>query len=109
MFYSIEVRPILWKGSEDELDLVVEMMNENPEVNIFLKGHTDNVGNAMLNVELSQERVYAVTDYLVSQGIASDRIDGQRFWRRTNQWQVMHQKLLEKLNRRVEFEVRKAN
>ncbi|WP_421877720.1 OmpA family protein [Marinoscillum sp.] len=96
------------EGSEDELDLVVEMMNENPEVNIFLKGHTDNVGNAMLNVELSQERVYAVTDYLVSQGIASDRIDGKGFGGEqpvaSNASEVTR-----KLNRRVEFEVRKAN
>ncbi|WP_258099983.1 OmpA family protein [Marinoscillum pacificum] len=96
------------EGSEDELDLVVEMMEENPTVNIFLKGHTDNVGNAMLNVELSQERVYAVTDYLVSKGIESSRIDGEGYGGE----QPVASNTSEntrKLNRRVEFEIVRVN
>ena len=57
-------------NSERSLDLVVEMMNDNPEVKILLKGHTDNVGNKVLNIQLSQMRVNKVKAYLVEQGIA---------------------------------------
>ena len=96
------------EGSEEELDLVVEMMSENPNVKIFLKGHTDNVGNAMLNVELSQERVYSVTDYLVSKGIDSSRIDGEGYGGEQPVASNSNEST-RKLNRRVEFEIVKVN
>ena len=38
------------EGSAKELNLVVEMMNDNPDVKILLKGHTDNRGDPVLNV-----------------------------------------------------------
>ncbi|MBW3545865.1 MAG: OmpA family protein, partial [Bacteroidetes bacterium] len=94
------------EGSEGELELVAEMMNENPEVNIFLKGHTDNVGNDVLNVQLSQARVEAVTSFLVDQGVAPDRISGKGFG---GSQPVASNETEEtrKLNRRVEFEIRR--
>ncbi|MFY0605195.1 MAG: OmpA family protein [Cyclobacteriaceae bacterium] len=92
------------EGSQDELDLVVEMMNENPEVKIFLKGHTDNVGNSVLNIQLSRERVLTVEEYLFDKGIARDRITGDGFGGEkpiaSNDTEATR-----KLNRRVEFEV----
>src|SRR5690606_9548204 len=45
------------KGSEAELDRVVHMMNENPEIEIYITGHTDNQGPAKANIELSEQRV----------------------------------------------------
>jgi len=92
------------EGSEEELDLVVEMMNENPEVKIFLKGHTDNVGNEQLNVYLSKERVIAVTEYLVSRGIAAGRISGEGYGG-SQPVASNADEASRKLNRRVEFEV----
>lgn len=92
------------ESSMEELGLVLEMLKENPEVGIYLKGHTDNVGNATLNLHLSSKRVDAVRDYLIGQGIASDRIDGKGYG---GAEPIASNKSEDtrKLNRRVEFEV----
>ncbi len=37
-------------------------------------GHTDNTGNDAINIPLSNNRAKAVADYLVSQGVAGDRV-----------------------------------
>src|SRR5687767_11226365 len=52
--------------SYSELDEVVQMMKENPRMEIQLEGHTDNVGNPKANLELSQNRVEAVKKYMVA-------------------------------------------
>ena len=41
---------------------------------IQLEGHTDKRGNPSLNLKLSQDRVNAVKDYLVSNGVAKERV-----------------------------------
>lgn len=92
------------EGSESELDLVADMMMENPEVAIFLKGHTDNVGNDVLNVQLSRERVLAVEDYLIAKGIEPGRIDGEGYGG-SQPIASNEQESTRKLNRRVEFEI----
>jgi outer membrane protein OmpA-like peptidoglycan-associated protein len=65
--------------SYPELDEVVQMMKENTRIEIQLEGHTDNVGSAKANMELSQSRVDAVKKYLVSKGIAKGRIQTKAF------------------------------
>ena len=87
-----------------ELDNVYRMMFDNPGVSIELSGHTDNVGNARKNVDLSQERVEVVKQYLVDKGIQSDRITGKGYGgskpiasNRTEETR--------RLNRRVEFKI----
>ncbi|MCP6341528.1 OmpA family protein, partial [Klebsiella pneumoniae] len=59
--------------SYPELDSLVSIMTRNPTMEIELAGHTDNVGDAKLNVALSQKRVDAVKSYLVNKGIQSTR------------------------------------
>lgn len=61
------------------LDEVVVMLTERETITIQLEGHTDNQGNAKLNLELSQDRVDNVKKYLVSKGIAKDRIKTKAF------------------------------
>jgi OmpA-OmpF porin, OOP family len=61
------------------LDEVVAMMKENNKIVIQLEGHTDNVGNAEKNFELSQNRVEAVKKYLVTKGIGKDRVKTKAF------------------------------
>lgn len=65
--------------SYEELDLVLKMLNENPTMVIQLEGHTDYIGNANENMKLSQKRVESVKAYLVSRGIARDRIKTKAF------------------------------
>ncbi len=45
-----------------------------PGLNLASEGHTDNTGSAELNQKLSEQRAGAVRDFLVTQGLAADRI-----------------------------------
>jgi len=65
--------------SYPELDEVIQMLKENPSMEIRLEGHTDNVGNAKKNMELSQSRVDAVKKYMVSKGVNKGRIETKAF------------------------------
>lgn len=62
-----------------ELDLLVGMMNENKTMVIQLEGHTDYLGDPAKNMKLSQQRVDAVRDYLISKGINKNRIKLKAF------------------------------
>jgi OmpA-OmpF porin, OOP family len=92
--------------SFDELDEVVAMMKVNTRIEIQMEGHTDNTGNAKANMELSQDRVDAVRKYLVSKGIAKDRVKTKAF----GGTQPLSKEKTEEsrsLNRRVEMRVLK--
>jgi outer membrane protein OmpA-like peptidoglycan-associated protein len=65
--------------SYSELDLLVNVLNENPTMVIQLEGHTDYVGIASDNLRLSQRRVQSVRDYLVNKGISRNRIKTKAF------------------------------
>lgn len=65
--------------SYGELDLVVNMMKENPTMVIQLEGHTDFVGAAADNLKLSQRRVESVKNYVASKGIAKSRLKTKAF------------------------------
>lgn len=92
------------QGSEKELNLVVEVLNDNPDIKILLKGHTDNTGDPVKNVRLSEARVKAVKEYILSQGINAFRVTGKGYG--GNQPIASNEsEETRKLNRRVEFEV----
>ncbi|HZK75548.1 MAG TPA: OmpA family protein [Candidatus Kapabacteria bacterium] len=65
-----ELRP----ESFAELDRVVKLLEDNSSMEISIGGHTDNVGGAALNVQLSQARAQSVETYLVSKGISVSRM-----------------------------------
>jgi len=62
-----------------ELDEVSQMMIENTKIVIQLEGHTDNQGSPKANLALSEDRVLSVKRYLVTKGIAKDRIKTKAF------------------------------
>lgn len=49
-------------------------MKNNPETNITVIGHTDNVGSDSYNYTLSEQRAQSVKDYAVASGVSSSRI-----------------------------------
>lgn len=62
-----------------ELDLLVNMMNENPNMVIQLEGHTDFLGDSRANMKLSEQRVESVKDYLARRDISKSRIRTKAF------------------------------
>ncbi len=90
-----------------ELDEVGQMMKENSKMVIQLEGHTDNQGSSKANMELSEARVEAVKKYLVSKGIAKDRIKTKAFGGSQPLKNEMTPEA-RKMNRRVEMRVLKA-
>ena len=60
--------------SEIELDKVVELLKQNSGLKIEISGHTDNVGSPADNLTLSNNRAKAVVNYLISKGIAEQRL-----------------------------------
>jgi outer membrane protein OmpA-like peptidoglycan-associated protein/tetratricopeptide (TPR) repeat protein len=62
-----------------ELDKLVEAMRANPEMVIMAKAHTDNRGSDQYNMNLSNRRAKATVQYVMSKGIAKERISGQGY------------------------------
>ena len=65
--------------SYSELDILVNLMRENPKMIIQLEGHTDYLGDSRANMKLSQQRVESVRDYLGTKGIAKTRVRTKAF------------------------------
>jgi outer membrane protein OmpA-like peptidoglycan-associated protein len=55
------------------------LVKGDPDSKITVEGYTDSQGAASFNQDLSQKRAQSVRDYLVSRGIASDRVDAVGF------------------------------
>jgi len=64
----------LTPASENGLQVLVKLLNDNPNITIEISANTDFVGNNESNKILSQKRAKSVVDYLISKGIAKDRL-----------------------------------
>ena len=60
--------------SMGEINRIVQLMTENPDLKFSVEGHTDSTGNAASNQTLSEARSKAIVDKLVEMGIAADRL-----------------------------------
>ncbi len=58
----------------EDLDEVVLFLNENPQAQVYLSGHTDGEGNHAYNYQLGERRTQSVATYLSEQGIPSTQI-----------------------------------
>jgi outer membrane protein OmpA-like peptidoglycan-associated protein len=55
------------------------LTQQDPDSKMVVEGHTDSQGGQSFNQELSQRRAQTVRDYLVSRGIAADRVTSQGY------------------------------
>ena len=60
--------------AKSNLDKVSKILIEFPDTKISIQGHTDNTGKEEYNLTLSKKRAESVTNYLVSKGIAKNRL-----------------------------------
>ena len=67
-------KSIVKRESFTELESIINILNSRPNMKISLKGHTDALGPDAYNIKLSKNRVAAVREFLLSNGIEDDRI-----------------------------------
>lgn len=64
-------------ASKTELSKFAAQMQDLPDTDITIYGHTDNTGTAAVNEKLSKQRADSVADYLKSCGIADSRMKAE--------------------------------
>ena len=69
----------LQNESKSELNKLVTLLNDNPNLKIQIDGHTDNVGQEKDNLLLSTNRAKAVVGYLLSKAINTQRLTYKGF------------------------------
>jgi len=76
-FYNIQFvkasAEILTK-SVKALEELLDLMQSHPTLEIMIEGHTDNVGDEVALINLSEQRASVVRDYLVRHGIGIERV-----------------------------------
>jgi outer membrane protein OmpA-like peptidoglycan-associated protein len=94
--------------SYEELNKLVKILNDAPNIKVQISGHTDTKGSASYNQELSQRRAQSVMDYLIKNGIPYTQIVAKGYGESkpvtTNSTEEGRAK-----NRRVEFEILEVN
>jgi outer membrane protein OmpA-like peptidoglycan-associated protein len=63
------------KDSNKVLDEAIKVLTQYEDLRISISGHTDNVGDAQKNVDLSQARADSVKAYMVAKGINASRVE----------------------------------
>ena len=62
------------RDAQPTLNELAETLIQNPEIRIELASHTDCRGNTRYNEDLSQRRAQSAVNYLISKGVAADRL-----------------------------------
>jgi outer membrane protein OmpA-like peptidoglycan-associated protein/tetratricopeptide (TPR) repeat protein len=60
-----------------ELDKLIGILNENPELNITIVSHTDERGSKAYNMKLSEDRAESTLNYLVENGVEPSRLSAE--------------------------------
>ncbi|MFD2722013.1 OmpA family protein [Hymenobacter monticola] len=90
--------------STAELERLQKLLTETPALKLEMAGHTDDVGEAAMNQDLSQRRAQAVVTYLTQHGIAGARLTAMGYGE-TRPEVPNTSKGNRQLNRRTEFKV----
>ena len=101
-FAKAELKP----ESFPELNRIASFFKSNTKIVSEISGHTDNVGSDEVNNKLSQERADVVRNYLITQGVASEKLTAKGYGK--NKPKVANDTPENQaINRRVEFEILK--
>ncbi len=65
--------------SKPELERLLQIMNDNPSLEIELGGHTDNRGSSSANLRLSESRAISIMGYLTDKGINKKRLKAKGY------------------------------
>lgn len=60
--------------AKSNLDKLVTVLKNNPDTNINIYGHTDNIGSDAVNLRISGQRAAAVKNYFTAQGVSASRL-----------------------------------
>ncbi len=77
--FFVQSKPDILPESETELERLYSLMAENPDMEIELKGHTDNQGYFKANMKLSDQRAEAVMNYLIERGVSKKRMKSKGY------------------------------
>ncbi|MEM8894348.1 MAG: OmpA family protein, partial [Bacteroidota bacterium] len=103
IFFELD-KSELRQESFEELNLLVRILENNPDIRIELGGHTDSQGSDSYNLQLSTDRAASVRTYLSEKGISTDRLVSKGYGEgkpvASNDTQEG-----QALNRRVEFTI----
>jgi len=87
------------------LNRVVALMREYPTISVELGGHTDCVGGDKYNMGLSNRRAASCREYLIQQGMSSDRITSVGYGETRPIDPNCHPRKGNQINRRTEFKI----
>jgi outer membrane protein OmpA-like peptidoglycan-associated protein len=88
-----------------ELNKLVTILEDNPQLVIELSSHTDNRGDLTYNIDLSQRRAESAVQYIISQGVAANRIAARGYGETRPIIENAETEEEHQTNRRTEFKV----
>lgn len=104
IFYDFN-KATLRPESKKELNKLVSMLKETPNVIIQINSHTDSRGSDSYNQRLSQRRAQRVVDYLARNGISPDRLFARGYGEKRLLVKNASTETEHQLNRRTAFKV----
>ena len=65
---------VIKNESYPTLDEIYDLLELNPDMSLYVEGHTDDRGSDTYNKELSEKRAISVKNYITNKGIAAERL-----------------------------------
>ena len=104
IYYDFD-KATLKQESYVELNKLLKLLQENPNMKVEILGHTDSKGSNEYNKELSQRRAQSVVNWLKGKGVASARVKAHGYGEEKPLATNEDEEEGRELNRRTEFEV----